>query len=1295
MKSKFLFVVSLLLAGSLVACDLGGGGNNNQGGGDNNQNSNSSSGDVTINLGTTIEEAKNKLHQLGLEQGFEITFRSEGEAGEADDGVDTMTVGYKSDVLWVPENAAYKKVDTNIELYEWQADKNSYEFQGQVPESTEISLDYYLGRLTNALYIGYEIASNPQAGYISAVKDTTFLGRAAKEYTYSYRGAEGSADIKLIFDKDTGITLKVEGKAMTASGDASSGMFEITSFKVGSQVTVPTLNKNSGEGGQQGGEGGQAQTDVFSNKLLMYVSNENANVYVGSKLALFADGKFELTFSENGYLIVMLGEYTVASNKTSATLSVKKVYKDQGKEYSTLSETWTLTYADNAYALQVSAKGKVNFMASAVAPTHADIPAEGQGGQGQGGESDVDNFVNHLFVYVSQQSAPTFVDSTVALFNDATFEIVTHENGKLIVYFGSYTVNASDTEASLTVSRVYKEQTGNYNDYVGNWKLGLQKNGVYHLNMPAATVVYNLSSELPTHQNLPSEGQGQQGGEEDKRFQVTSTIWNTIVEENDIVHLDSNFTVMVVSSDNPTGYVQYKFDNGKVRILDHSLYGDYEYYRYYTEEGATEYTQNTQTGAWEDKDLGTVNNISVYNSISVFSVVRVPFAQVAYSSDTHGYECASFKDQYGAEYTDIRIEFDNNQLTKASYKDQYGYYHESEIAARNATKVTLPEVGGGSLTPAQLNDLVRNRVYAFDSATAPADYPNARKLNAMFAGNTISFFTDDTFEFVYNKMPNYETGEGVEGQYVFQGTYQVQEDANQNGYNDIRVTFTKAYFNGVENNMVVGGSAVFKITPSINTMTIEEYVSESIIITCLYAKVENATPTHVQIVEPPVVEDKWPAKDIAAKLSQLNLNVELPVPYTDNANIVSVTDEVVDNTLKIVITFSSSLYVQSESYYYFNRSGGENPAFTIDYNLCDGDGVVGYANADKTIQALMSLDEDTNAITIIVSKYGRPYPTNDIAIFCRSNELTSPLPSLQMDNVSYRFDPEYGELFMTPFGNNTVENILSQMETILLRNRFTVQYNRGNEEDPLEPVYVDPSQQYYVTYFEIMGAICVNITVSDQAPWFAINKYPTDYINTMYPYGMRERLPDLSIENAIYSYSGFGEGFYIEMSMQLGMNAKSIVDELGQRLLDNRYKFVDGAYESPEGSIRVTFEIFEDKLILINVYLDYEVEDVTYTFVNHNEWEIEQGVEELWVYLWDANGDYLWTPLLKDDESGAYYIETDSHWIGCKVVRFEKDSVIDWAYGPDGSANAGVTIYNETGDIYLPGVTGDIDFTLN
>ena len=372
MKSKkLLFLVSLLAMTSLVACD----GLNNQIpiGKDSGSTSSDASGDDETDLPSTSEEAIEKIYDLGRTRGFEVAVVTQADNGQTD----TITIGFKNKVLWSKGNGAFKEEGPNVDVYNYNSEKGYYVYSGGgYPIDDQYSLRNLLKNLATTLSIGYRYIDDSQEGFISDVKDTTFLGRSAKEYTFSYHNVEAQADLKIVFDYETGITLKLSGGAIVVGEGSTISSYEVTSFKVGDDVTLPRLVKEGGQGGQGDEDDDEEEdVDVFKNKLLIYVSNENYSEFNGSKIALFNTLWFELSFIQNGYLVVYLGSYFASSN-TSAAIQITKIYKEETKQLIDIHRSWTLDYANGVYSLKVTQNGTVNYAASAEAPTHSDIPTD-------------------------------------------------------------------------------------------------------------------------------------------------------------------------------------------------------------------------------------------------------------------------------------------------------------------------------------------------------------------------------------------------------------------------------------------------------------------------------------------------------------------------------------------------------------------------------------------------------------------------------------------------------------------------------------------------------------------------------------------------------------------------------------------------------------------------------------------------------------------------------------------------------------------------------------------------------
>ena len=1193
MKRKLLFLVSLLSASmALTACgDLGGGG---EGGGGNN----------SITLPNTAEEAVNMFYQFATTNGIEITYRVyDDESAQPD----VKTVGFKNDTFWVKESVAYKKDGTNLEMYEYDASKHSYEFQAAVTETAQMSLDAMLKNFTAVFYAGYEYAAQGGVGSFSAKQDVTFLSRPATEYTFSYAALDAQASLKIVFDNATGITLKIYGSASSGEGN-SSAEFEVTSFAIGNAVRVPTLNKPSGQGGEggggQGGEGGGGQQDVdyFSNKLLVYASHQNAVLYLNSQLALFDDDKFELSFYESNYLVVKLGEYSVASNNVSATLSVKKVYKDRDQKYSAMNETLTLNYADGGYTLQVSASGKVNYLVSGQPPVHADIPEEGGSQTGEDAKYKVTEtqwnniIVNHGLISLTSNFTVVTTNST----GQIKYEF---DNGKIHYTFttSSFVTEIYYEFTSLTNGYVYyrsgsqwvKQASPSYMDSlydsIGILPVPYSKvsfNSITHAygcnswataDSSGAQIIYqnphfffedgNLiklsytQGDVDYLYNYNAYGQTsvtlpQVGGQTDQnaRYKITSAIWEDMILDAGLVSLTSNFTAMVRASDLPQGQQnKYEFDNGKI----HCVAADgYEYYQEFTSQsGGYTYSKN-ESGVWTKSN----NTFGISSYMNSLGMLPLEFSQLTFNESTHEYELATFNDPYGGGVyaSNIAISFVDNKLMKMSYTRE-GVYRETEFAKYGQTSVTLPEVGGGG-----------------------------------------------------------------------------QQQTS-----------------------------------------------------------------------------KWPAEDIANKLASLDINVTVPAPSVSEESIDSVSANIpADNSgLAIVITLTDTNNIAMLiSGYMRGFTGFEPDYYSSEFSEDGYSGTYVLVNEAKDIIIKLTYDLNSPVFRIFIAKFtGNPYPSAKIAAFFTALELDVTFPDLSMDNVSYNFRgmPEegFGKLVMEPMGENTNENIISNIETILLRNNFKVFYMPSySDEGGLDALYIDSTCTYYVSFYEDEGTLYLEIIIGGEEMAAAVDfTYPQEKIAALTPEDLDDAIPSLAVDGAIYMIGEDGNGFQLQIHLQPGMNAENIISSLKTRIGRSGYTLSeDEGYHSANDQIAIYFNNCFDKIVEIQVRFIKEeppIEepvDVTYTLVSDNNWDITVDDAQLYAYCWKENGEFEWIPLeaeKAEDGTISFTLEIGNDYVGMKIVRFKNDSEIGWREGPDGSVNEDVTIWNQTGDIKLNGEGGDIHFS--
>lgn len=191
------------------------------------------------NLAISQEQAKEKMTQLATTSGYEITFRyvDSGDEGEPA----TQTVGVKDDYFWVysgsQKDMIHFESDNSVKVYEWSEEESTFKVDGDalpLPAETYKQLYENYGAL---LYFAFTY--DGLDGF-HKVKDTTFVGRSATEYKLRETYMNAYVEAKVIVDKETGITLYFGWEGRDLDGESGSAAYEVTSFKTGAAVAVPS-----------------------------------------------------------------------------------------------------------------------------------------------------------------------------------------------------------------------------------------------------------------------------------------------------------------------------------------------------------------------------------------------------------------------------------------------------------------------------------------------------------------------------------------------------------------------------------------------------------------------------------------------------------------------------------------------------------------------------------------------------------------------------------------------------------------------------------------------------------------------------------------------------------------------------------------------------------------------------------------------------------------------------------------------------------------------------------------------
>lgn len=243
MKKLTLLLLALVMVLSLVSCglDIGGmiddGGDDGDGDGDGDDN--------YANLPIDRDESEQLMKNLAQTDGYEITFLyGENEA------VGTYAMLCKGDVfcLTAKDEDGYEAgtgivfEDDKCHLYRLEDGEWTFQYTAEGSEAEEYR-ELYTGQYSFLLYYG-----NTFDGMLKKGKSAKIAGRDCTIYTFDYNvggaiggmAGLGSYSYKAYVDDALGITLKLEFE-VSQQGESGTIHYEITSFKTGSAVTVPTF----------------------------------------------------------------------------------------------------------------------------------------------------------------------------------------------------------------------------------------------------------------------------------------------------------------------------------------------------------------------------------------------------------------------------------------------------------------------------------------------------------------------------------------------------------------------------------------------------------------------------------------------------------------------------------------------------------------------------------------------------------------------------------------------------------------------------------------------------------------------------------------------------------------------------------------------------------------------------------------------------------------------------------------------------------------------------------------------
>ena len=1150
--------------------------------------------DDNVKMNMTEEEAIASLKQLGLDQGFEILIETKDEDGV----VDQITFGYKEDVIWI-EDSAFKKVGNQIEIYSFEDGK--YVYQNNAP--SEFNFDTIVTTYSSVLFTAYQYAD----AYTSS-KATTFLGRQATEYTYKVTVLTASVEWKYIVDNQTGITLSFYAKAQ-ADGESGSASYEVKSFKIGNQVTVPELVKGSGPVNP-------TLPDVDPSITLKYTKTQaQDNVLALAQRGLLAN----ISRSEDGSITqTCLGfaenVFWTASTAFKQVGDVVEMYVyNEQNGYTYLTETELadgvtvalLSELDNYLEVYSYAGSFVSSEATTffneVATEYIAIDADG--GLHKFIVSDATGIV-----YGSYLLTETGRDQLVYEFlNILTGErvkapILNKEGGNVTpdhpTNYADYSIRviSGDTELNPIPMALVDGKTDEYCALA----LQLKEDDLFEIHM--------ASDDWRSFDDV-------------KMSTYVADNFDTIPALGNFIRSKHSCYINVyvgVNADADGDYagrsIWIEEANGQGQGGDPVVTPDYVIHH------------GKVGGEWVDVQMSLTEDGKEYYVQNVELESGDCFIIHMSGDDWRGY--SDLKDSemikscftnYAADSNDIRVRVSGT----------YNFYVTKDNKEASIWIEFADEPGPGPIDETPDYVIHRGRKGESWSDTAMALTEGADE----YYIQGIEFKAGDYFAI-------HMTGDDWRG-------YQNLKDSE----------FIKKNFGLLSE----GDKAIQVKTAGTYDIyvTIAENGGKSIWI--------EASSSGQQEF------DYWPDEQIAQALSSCSINgtVVEPSDSKNMAKTATVTVSA-DGTNQVLITCTykdnASASVAAATYVgHLMDDCGYQPVL----NQVSEEIVSLFKGEMRVDIYLVEAAQDGTGqdyFLIRVSAFDAAgYPSQQIEAFLLANEFYK-LPSLENTSVEtfqFLYDaeekPESASLIMTYTADVTPESIVAEQQQILAREGFFAAYYV--EDDEFYDLMIAPDGSYMVIWSTIPGqdANYVALTMGPAEEYFQL-AYPSEQIGELEFEGVTETIPELAVEGCVYSFIPEEYGFTVNISLQNGIDAAGIMSEFNT-LLTTELGYEaqpENTFVSQEGQININIEVVEDKLICVHfAFNPIELEDVSYMLVSYETWILN---DDAVIYAWVWGGTYgsgqwvrceTWSDV--DDEEVAVTVVNlvvNQTATGCILVRF-------------------------------------------
>lgn len=205
------------------------------------------SGEKGTNLPMSQEQAKAKVKELGETEGIELTFKYTSSDSESNEQT-VATIGNKNGYYWAyvgeDSKTMWKIDEENVYVYSYSSETTKFSLVYTYPKAT-LEENGYMTAYSFDVYAPFIYMGNMYDGYegYHKVKDLTYVGRSATQYDLKESNGLAYVTATVIIDKATGITLYWGVAGADIQGNSGSASYQVTSFKTGSEVSVPAIQE--------------------------------------------------------------------------------------------------------------------------------------------------------------------------------------------------------------------------------------------------------------------------------------------------------------------------------------------------------------------------------------------------------------------------------------------------------------------------------------------------------------------------------------------------------------------------------------------------------------------------------------------------------------------------------------------------------------------------------------------------------------------------------------------------------------------------------------------------------------------------------------------------------------------------------------------------------------------------------------------------------------------------------------------------------------------------------------------